>query len=400
MVLKGRDLDLGRDVALKVLRAEHEGNRLIARRLVDEARIGGQLQHPGILPVYELGWDGSGRPFFAMKLVRGRTLATLLQGRAASDGGSERCLGIIEQVGHAMAYAHARGVIHRDLKPSNVMVGSYGEVQVVDWGLAKILPRAGSAPSATDPPSSGETAAYPPPPTGDDSSVSEAGSVVGTPSYMPPEQARGEVDRLDERADVFALGAILCEVLTGRPPYEGTRSEVLEQARAGRIGGALDRLDACGAAAELISLAKRCLQPDRDARPGDAGEVARTLQAHRESLAVRARTAEVEAARAEVRVVAERRMRRLAVALAGVILLASAIGGSLYLRAERARCSARRRRGSVPTRPRWSSSGNATHGSRTPWSCSSPSKRRGSTSSCRPRIRRSAARNDGCLSST
>ena len=134
----------GREVALKVLRAEHVANPTMVRRLVEEAQIGGQLQHPGILPVYELGLDSAWRPFFAMKLVRGRTLAALLDERGDPSRDRRRFLAIFEQICQTMAYAHARGVIHRDLKPSNVMVGAFGEVQVVDWGLAKVLARGGS----------------------------------------------------------------------------------------------------------------------------------------------------------------------------------------------------------------------------------------------------------------
>ena len=121
-----------------------------------------------------------------------------------------------------MAYAHARGVIHRDLKPSNIMVGAFGEVQVMDWGLAKVLPRGGAADDAA----AGQVEAHddrssPPPGSGPDADLSQAGSVMGTPSYMAPEQARGEVEKVDERADVFALGSILCELLTGQPAFTG-----------------------------------------------------------------------------------------------------------------------------------------------------------------------------------
>src|SRR5262249_54300478 len=159
------------------------------------------------------------------------------------------------------AYAHARGVIHRDLKPSNVMVGSFGEVQVMDWGLAKVLPRGGAdddekAGRAEDRETLIATAR-----SGSDSpGLSHAGSVMGTPAYMAPEQARGEIERVDERADVFALGSILCEVLTGSPAFTGrTATEILRKAAGGETADALARLDGCGSEADLIALARDCL---------------------------------------------------------------------------------------------------------------------------------------------
>src|SRR5581483_870979 len=144
-VLKGRDPDLGRDVALKVLRDDFRDDADMVRRFVEEAQIGGQLQHPGIVPIYELGTFADRRPFFSMKLVKGRTLAQLLEDRKGPDDDRPRVLSIFEAIAQTVAYAHARGVIHRDLKPSNVMVGAFGEVQVMDWGLAKVLPRGGAA---------------------------------------------------------------------------------------------------------------------------------------------------------------------------------------------------------------------------------------------------------------
>ena len=144
-VLKGRDPDIGRDVAIKVLRDDLSGRPEMVGRFVEEAQIGGQLQHPGIVPVYELGTFADRRPFFSMKLVRGQTFAQVLAARLSPADGLPRSLGIFEQVAQTVAYAHARGVIHRDLKPSNVMVGSFGEVQVMDWGLAKVLPLGGVA---------------------------------------------------------------------------------------------------------------------------------------------------------------------------------------------------------------------------------------------------------------
>lgn len=328
VVLKGHDIDLGREVALKVLRAEHVGNPSLTRRLVEEAQIGGQLQHPGILPVYELGLDRSKRPFFAMKLVRGRTLAELLKDRKSPQEDQPRFLSIFEQLCHAMAYAHARGVIHRDLKPANVMVGRFGEVQVVDWGLAKVLACNTSIDDTWDlaPKESVESRANRSP----IGSQSEAGSVLGTPAYMPPEQATGDIERLNERSDVFGLGAILCEILTGRPPYEGGRVEILEQARAGRIEGAFDRLTKCGSSKELIDLTCQCLRPDHHDRPRDAGEVVRIVQTYRDTFDLRARKAEIEAAQAKTRAAGERRIRGLVIAIAGILIAATALGALLY----------------------------------------------------------------------
>ena len=144
-VLKGRDPDLGRDLAVKVLLEGHRDKPDLLRRFVEEAQIGGQLQHPGIVPVYELGTFADRRPYFTMKLVKGRTLAQLLAERPDPGDELPRFLGIFEQVCQTVAYAHARGVIHRDLKPSNIMVGGFGEVQVMDWGLAKVLREGGVA---------------------------------------------------------------------------------------------------------------------------------------------------------------------------------------------------------------------------------------------------------------
>ena len=221
-VLKGRDPDLGRDVALKVLRDDLRDNADMVKRFVEEAQIGGQLQHPGVVPVYELGTFADRRPFFAMKLVKGHTLAHLLEDRENPGADLPRFLSIFEAVCQTVAYAHARGVIHRDLKPSNVMVGSFGEVQVMDWGLAKILTRGGIADDAragkTEP---RETVIATARSGADEPGLSHAGSVMGTPSYMAPEQARGEIDVIDERADVFALGSMLAEILTGEPAFTG-----------------------------------------------------------------------------------------------------------------------------------------------------------------------------------
>jgi serine/threonine-protein kinase len=237
VVYKARDIDLGRDVALKVLRREHASNPQVLERLVEEAQIGGQLQHPGIVPVYGMGLWGDGRPSFAMKLIKGRTLAAMLHEREDPSSDLPRFLRVFEQICQTIAYAHTRGVIHRDLKPSNVMVGGFGEVLVVDWGFGKVLGREDPLAQRT-----AERTIVATVRSKGEGSDSVAGSVMGTPAYMPPEQALGQVETLDERCDVFALGAILCEILTGAPAYVGAPEDLLVMAAQARLDGAHERL--------------------------------------------------------------------------------------------------------------------------------------------------------------
>jgi hypothetical protein len=337
VVLKGRDPDLGRDVAIKVLHPGHAGDHTLVRRFVEEAQIGGQLQHPGILPVYELGLDASLRPYFTMRLIKGRSLAALLEDRPDPTHDLGRFLAVFEQACHAVAYAHARGVIHRDLKPSNIMVGAFGEVQVVDWGLSKVLKEGdqGRAVAHEGMPCDEPQVTTIRTTSGD--SGSQSGAVIGTPSYMSPEQARGEIKGLDEQADVFALGAILCEILTGQPPYLGSQPQILEHAAAGRLDEALARLGSCGAENELIRLARHCLDPSRAVRPRHAGVLAREVTAFLASVAKRARAALVAAAEARATAAAERRARRRTTLLAFALGLAIAAGVLFAITAERER---------------------------------------------------------------
>ncbi len=348
VIIKGRDSDLGRDLAVKVLLEQHREKPDLIRRFVEEAQISGQLQHPGVVPVYELGTLADHRPYFAMKLIKGRTLAVLLEERSGPAEDQPRLLGIFEQVCLTMAYAHARGVIHRDLKPSNIMVGSFGEVQVMDWGLAKVLPQGGIADDEEAGRIRHETVIRTDR-TGTDAELSQAGSVMGTPAYMPPEQASGELDRLDERADVFGLGSILCEVLTGQPAFTGrTVGEIHRKAARGDLADAFGRLDACGADAELTGLARDCLACEPEDRPRNAGAVAERLTAYLAGVQERLRTAElarVEAQRGprkrpsggpwptrwrrrrEAHAVEEGRRRRLQVGLAASVLALTTVGG-------------------------------------------------------------------------
>lgn len=327
VVFKGRDSELRRDVAVKVLLDRHQGEAELTRRFVEEAQISGQLQHPGIAPVYALG-DSGGRPYFTMKLVKGETLAKLLAARANPAEDRARFLKIFEQVCQTLAYAHSRGVIHRDLKPANIMVGAFGEVQVMDWGLAKVLAEGESPPTPRPDVSEIRTA------RSDDSggpagtsSQTQFGSVLGTLAYMPPEQALGEINQLDQRADVFGLGAILCEILTGQPPYVAASFELLRrQAVRAELTEAFERLDRCGADEELRRLARQALSAEPASRQTDAGVLAWQIVAYREGVESRLRQAELAEAQAVTRAVAERSRRRLALILSGALLTVLAVG--------------------------------------------------------------------------
>jgi serine/threonine-protein kinase len=345
VVLYGRDGELGRDLAVKVLNASAGAQARLRERFLQEARVQGRLQHPGVVPVYELGRFADGRPFFAMKLVKGRTLSALLRDRPGPAQDLPRFVHVFEQVCQALAYAHSRGIIHRDLKPSNVMVGAFGEVQVMDWGLAKILAEPGteSVGPAASPFEGTHMQDLRPAPEEAGGQVTQAGAVMGTAAYMAPEQARGEVERLDERCDVFGLGAILCQILGGEPPYTGASSaEVLRKAQTAQLDEARVRLDASGADVELVRLTRQCLAPEPHERPRDAGAVAQAIAAYLAGVQERLRAAEVERAAAEAREAAaqararaERRARRLTVGLALVLLglgLLAGGGGWWYAR--------------------------------------------------------------------
>jgi eukaryotic-like serine/threonine-protein kinase len=326
-VLKGRDPDLGRDLAVKVLLESHEHKTEMVRRFVEEAQIGGQLQHPGIVPVYELGTFANQRPYFTMKLVKGRTFSTVLAERQSPAHDLPRLLSIFEAICQTLAYSHARGVIHRDLKPSNVMVGSFGEVQVMDWGLAKVLKEQGESDERADQsvPEESKVATLR---SGSNQDESQAGSLLGTPAYMAPEQAVGDGERVNRRADVFGLGSILCEILTGQPTYVGrSQTELIRKAMHGDTADALTRLGGCGAEGELIALATACLAVDLDDRPRDAKVVADRITAYLAGVQERVQAAERERAVAVARAIEERRRRKVQLALAASVLAFTTLGG-------------------------------------------------------------------------
>ncbi len=222
------DRQIGRQVALKTLRASHAGRMTAQQRFLREARVQGQLEHPSVVPVYDLGVDGDGELFFTMKRVRGDTLADVVAGLRDGVPGVEekysrhRLLGAFASVCLAIDFAHRRGVLHRDLKPANVMLGDFGEVYVLDWGLARI---AGTPSMEED--VTGELVAEP-------SGQTQAGALLGTPGYMSPEQARGRHAELTPASDVYALGCLLYELLTHEPINPGANTmEVLATTMAG-----------------------------------------------------------------------------------------------------------------------------------------------------------------------
>lgn len=224
-----RDSSIGRDVALKELQS---ANSVSQHRFLREAKITGQLEHPGVVPVYELGRDPqTGRPFYIMRFIRGRTLSDVarafhLNRRPGWHESMElvNLLAAFVSVCNTIAFAHSHGIVHRDLKGENIIVGEFGEVIVLDWGLAKRVDEEEETRSPTDL----DPVAY--------ASRTLMGQVVGTPAYMAPEQARGELHLIGPPADIFGLGAILYEILTGQPPFVGeTVTAVLLQATLGVI---------------------------------------------------------------------------------------------------------------------------------------------------------------------
>ncbi len=330
VVYRVRDLQLDREVALKVLFSDFHDPRLI-QRFETEARVLAQLQHPGITPVYEEGSLPDNRAFIAMKLVGGHTLWELLEKRSSPNVDVVKYLGIFKQICETVAYAHSNGILHRDLKPSNVMVGEFGEVQVIDWGLAKQLDSSMETPAdittstkeahserrpLTQSPelSSGTRPGYLSDVLPDLSAdaVSVMGEAMGTPSYMPPEQAQGLHDQVSYTSDVFSLGGILCKILTGEELYDrDTVREQFEAASEGDLSEARERIHNCQADDVLKKLATDCLQVDPNDRPQSASEIVELLDTQLDSLQNRlwkmelARTKEIE----------KNRRRKLATAL-------------------------------------------------------------------------------------
>jgi WD40 repeat protein len=264
-VYVAHDEELAREVALKQIQGRYADDPEVRSRFLLEGEITGGLEHPGIVPVYGLGHYEDGRPFYAMRFIKGdslrKAIARFHQATDANRDPGERALELRRLLGrfldvcNAVAYAHSRGVLHRDLKPGNILLGPYGETLVVDWGMAKVVSLGEAAPSDREatlwPPSAGGGAATMP------------GSAIGTPGYMSPEQAAGQLDRLGPASDVYSLGATLYCLLTGRAPFPGEDlNEVLHRVQAGDFPPPRQINRTVAPALEAICLKAMALEPE------------------------------------------------------------------------------------------------------------------------------------------
>jgi len=337
-VLRVWDEDLRRDIAMKVMLDKVGGaakptpavsSKALARFL-EEAQVTGQLEHPGVVPVHEMGVDPEGRVYFTMGLVKGQSLSAVLAlVRQRKDGWTiTRALSVLQRVCETVAYAHSKGVVHRDLKPSNVLIGAFGAAYVIDWGLARVLDRPDTrdirlqgeprpaAVGGARPGRGGDTSHRP-----DSPLVTMDGDVVGTPAYMSPEQARGEIEHVGRRSDVYSLGSILYELLSGTPPYTPPEARlsphVVWRFVLDGPPTPVEEL-APDQPPELLAICRKAMAREADDRYARVHEMAEDLRAFLEDRVVKAyRTGAIVELRKWVA-----RNRATAAALAAVVLVA------------------------------------------------------------------------------
>jgi serine/threonine protein kinase/phage FluMu protein Com len=318
-VLRALDCDIRREVAVKYLLDQADAAKKL--RFIEEAQITGQLEHPNIVPIHELGIDSQKRLFFSMKMVKGRSLAQVLDllrkdPAAAREYTLGRLLTILVNVCHALAYAHARGVVHRDLKPANIMLGDFGEVYVMDWGLAKLVGQGAAASAPVAVPAVPAIGSPPPPQaipvsasvsvsgsqtervvtsrSGGEAELTQEGSVLGTPVYMPPEQACGQVADVDQRSDVYSLGAILYEMLSLHPPVDrgGGMQAILQKVAEGKVPLPEERARKAGGRwvpKELSAVAMKALAKEKGDRYPSVSPLRQDLERYLEGRSVSAK---------------------------------------------------------------------------------------------------------------
>lgn len=382
------DKKSARTMAMKCVLPRFRGDSLAIDRLRREAILTGQLQHPAIPPIYDSGQLDSGDHYFVMKLIDGRTFESILSARNNAAENLAQNLNIFQQIAQAVAYAHSQSVIHRDLKPHNVMVGQFGEVQVMDWGMARRIDSSpiGSTHTTKDSFQAGKDV-----PTQDlaaslweksnsnlpecdaagsderpidsrpiehretraiaaDSSIevpianhpmaaeskansaehasrlTRAGEIVGTPNYMPPEQARGEAAKVGYPSDTFGLGAILFEILTGDRLYSQRAGDPLMAAAHGDLTVEFELLNKCSVPAPLKELCRDCLQPIASERPHSASVVATRTTSYLVGIEERLQRAKIEDARKETMEVEQRKRRRIRNSLATALVVSLLVG--------------------------------------------------------------------------
>src|SRR5580658_1745858 len=272
VVVRAFDKEILRNVAIKLLLTEPEDDPYQVERFAEEARINGQLEHPRIVPIYEFGLQPNGRRFLCMKMLEGETLEDALNRAGASRLQPDRLadfLQVFVKVCDAVSFAHSRGVLHRDLKPANIMVSEFGQVYVLDWGIAHLLPPTAASIRRVRPDEDEAKNRGQDPP----------GVLVGTPSYMAPEQLRGMHGSLDERTDVFALGATLYQILTGQAPVT---SEIIRAIWTRQTPQAIvppeDLIGGGRVPSELSRIAMRALSYDPADRYASAAELKRDVE--------------------------------------------------------------------------------------------------------------------------
>lgn len=305
-ILEAEDAKLQRTVAAKVMLTEADADETLCQRFVHEGQVLAQLAHPNIVPIHDIVWENGLPLFYTMKLVQGRTLQSILDDLRAQDPVAlrdyciERLLVIFRKVCDAVAFAHSKGVLHRDLKPENVMVGEFGEVLVVDWGLAKTLSEPTFAEASQPRPKTTE----PPQPNSGyrvqstDNNTAH-GSLMGTPQYMAPEQAEGMMDDMDARSDVFSLGGVLYSILTLKPPVEGdSLHDILQKVIHAQITPptslifqSLPHLSTGRVPAALSAVVMKAMQRKKTDRYPDVAELGADVEAYQNGFATSAEQA-------------------------------------------------------------------------------------------------------------